>query len=195
VEHRLLEWLSQYGTPVLFFAQVLGIFGLPIPDELLLTTAGALVRHGELTLVPTLAAAFCGCPAGISFSYLVGRTVGFATLQQVLHVDAAAFERGQRWFHRFGGWLLMFGYFIPGVRHVTAIAAGSMPLEYPCFARYAYPGAALWSSFFLALGYFAGSRWAELLAIVRSNVSGIFIALGAVLLAYVLLTRRRAMRP
>jgi len=192
VEARILVWLSQYGTPVVFLAQLFGIFGLPIPDELLLTTAGVLVRDGELSLTPTLAAAISGCMAGVTFSYVLGRTVGLAALQRVLHVDAAALGRGQRWFHRFGGWLLTFGYFVPGVRHVTAIAAGSMPLDFPCFARYAYPGAILWSCFFVAVGYYSGSRWAEVLAIVRGNVTGIFVAIAAILLAYVVLSRHRS---
>ena len=55
------------------------------------------------------------------------------------------------WFRCFGRWLLAFGYFIPGVRHVTALAAGSA-LDYETFARYAYPGAVLWSCTFVALG-------------------------------------------
>jgi hypothetical protein len=46
MERQLVEWLVRYGAPMLFFAQVFGIFGLPIPDELLLTLAGALVRKG-----------------------------------------------------------------------------------------------------------------------------------------------------
>ena len=39
MEQRLLDWLAHYGPVVLFLAQVAGIFGLPIPDELLLTVS------------------------------------------------------------------------------------------------------------------------------------------------------------
>jgi membrane protein DedA with SNARE-associated domain len=191
VEQRILAWLSHYGTPVLFLAQLFGIFGVPIPDELLLTTAGVLVRNGKLSLAPTLGAAILGCAAGVTFSYVLGRTVGLVALQRALHVDPVALRRGQQWFHRFGGWLLMFGYFVPGVRHVTSIAAGSMPLDFSCFARYAYPGAVIWSCFFVGVGYYSGSRWAEILGIVRGNITGIFIALAAILLAYVVLSRSR----
>jgi hypothetical protein len=35
VEPQVVEWLVRYG----FFAQIFGIFGLPIPDELPLTIA------------------------------------------------------------------------------------------------------------------------------------------------------------
>jgi len=191
VEHRIVDWLIQYGTPVLFMAQLLGIFGVPIPDELLLTTAGVLVSKGSLRLLPTLAAAIGGCSAGITVSYVLGRTVGLATLQRVMHVHEASLHRGQRWFRRFGGWLLAFGYFIPGVRHITAIAAGSMPLEFRAFAKYAYPGAALWSFCFVGLGYFAGDRWVGLFALVRSNLTALASAGLVLALLFMILSRKR----
>src|SRR5206468_12288929 len=122
MENRLIFWLSHFRPSALFFAQMLGIFGLPIPDEFLLTVAGALVREGHLPIGWTIAAAIAGCFSGITLSYVVGRTVGSAALHRLAHVSDASFGRAQRWFERFGCWLLMFGYFIPGVRHCTALA-------------------------------------------------------------------------
>src|SRR5262249_9763685 len=61
VEQELIAWLVRYGAPILFLAQVLGIFGLPIPDEMLLTLAGALVRRGTLPGVPIVTSAIAGC--------------------------------------------------------------------------------------------------------------------------------------
>ena len=110
MEHRLLSWLAQYGAGVLFFAQMFGIFGLPIPDELLLTVAGALAREGRLGVASTIAAAIAGCVCGITLSYVLGRTVGLATLRRVVHISDAAFDRAHRWFQRSGRLLLMFGY-------------------------------------------------------------------------------------
>jgi membrane protein DedA with SNARE-associated domain len=158
VEEQLLRWLARDGTLALFFAQLFGIFGLPIPDEFLLTVAGTLVRNGHLHLWSTLFAALTGCMAGITLSYVLGRTVGLAAVHRFVHVSPAAFGRAQQLFRRFGCWLLMFGYFIPGVRHVTAIAAGSTPIDFRTFATYAYPGAVLWSFGFVFLGYFAGDK-------------------------------------
>jgi membrane protein DedA with SNARE-associated domain len=171
MEHRLFDWLVRYGTPVLFFAQAFGIFGVPIPDELLLTVAGVLVRRGQLHGGTTIAAAVSGCIAGITISYVLGRTVGLSAFHRLSARHEEAFARAQRWFRRFGGWLLAFGYFIPGVRHVTAIAAGSAPLEYGTFASYAYPGAVLWCSVFLMVGYVAGDEWQRALSAARSHAT------------------------
>ena len=192
VEQRLLELLSRYGPVTLFVAQVLGLFGLPIPDEFLLTVSGALIRAGKLPLVPSLAAAIGGCLCGITLSYILGRTVGVRALRKVIRVSDSAFDRGQRWFHRFGGWLLMFGYFIPGVRHVTAIAAGSVPISYGEFARFAYPGGILWSMSFVMLGYFGGSQWRTVLAFARTWLpAALVVLISVVAIVSLVITRRR----
>ena len=78
-------------------------------------------------------------------------------------------------------WSLTFGYFIPGVRHFTAYAAGMSDLEYPTFARFAYAGAALWASAFIGLGYLLGERWQA----VQRNIHHYLVvgAIAAVVLA------------
>src|ERR1700674_5446035 len=129
MEHTLINWLGHYGPVVLFLAQMFGIFGVPIPDELLLTVAGALVRRGQLNGPATLVAAIGGCSTGITGSYVLGRTVRITTLHRVLHIRDSSLARAQRWFKRFGVCLLMFGFFLPGVPTTTAIAFPSTPID------------------------------------------------------------------
>ena len=155
MEQQLLGWIAHYGAFALFGLLALGVVGLPVPNETLLTLAGALVRKGDLSLIPTLLAACAGNVSGVTMSYLVGR---FAS-KTFLH---AHFSKGmvqlEKWFERIGKWALTFGYFIPGVRHFTAIGAGSSEFPFGLFARYAYGGAILWTVLFLALGYFVGAH-------------------------------------
>ncbi len=169
---------------MVFFAQLLGMFGLPIPDELLLTVAGALMRRGQLSPTTTLIAAIGGCMSGITVSYVLGRTLGCAAVHRLTRGHEDVWTRVEDGFRRFGGWLLTFGYFIPGVRHVTAIAAGSTPLDYPTFSAWAYPGAVLWATTFVALGYYAGDRWREWVGTARTHaailVLIVIVAAGAV---------------
>jgi len=191
VAHQLVSWLVEYGPAVLFFAQVFGIIGLPIPDEFLLTVAGALVKRGQLNGIATVAATIAGCACGITFSYIIGRTIGLHAIHRYVRVHKDAVERAQTWFQRFGGWLLMFGYFIPGVRHVSAIAAGSAGFTYPQFARYAYPGAVMWCTVFLSAGFVGGGHIEAVFAAVRSHARVVALMAIAVLALYVLVFRLR----
>jgi membrane protein DedA with SNARE-associated domain len=191
MEQQFLEWLVHYGAPVLFAAQVLGIFGLPIPDEFLLTLSGALVRKGDLALVPVVLAAIGGSGSGITLSYMLGRTVGVIGLRRVVHVHEESLRRAERLFERFGGWLLGFGYFIPGVRHVTAILAGSTRLDFKSFAKFAYPGAILWSTVFLCLGYYAGDEWRPMLHELRRWLPLVAVVVFAVVVVVIMSRRHR----
>jgi membrane protein DedA with SNARE-associated domain len=155
VEQQLLAWIAHYGAVALFGLLALGVVGVPIPNETLLTVAGALVRKGELSLIPTIIAACAGNVCGATLSYLLGRFASKTFLHNHLHKGMVQLEK---WFERIGKWALVFGYFIPGVRHLTAIGAGSSEFPFPLFARYAYGGAILWTLMFLALGYFIGAH-------------------------------------
>lgn len=193
MEHHVLDLLARDGIWLLFAAQTLGIVGLPVPDELILMLAGGLVRKSALGGAATVAAAVAGSIAGTTVSYALGRT-GARVLHRVPAIEGAT-GRAQLWFKRWGKWLLAFGYFVPGVRHVTAIAAGSSALDFRLFCAYAYPGAAVWSTAFLALGYYAGAggEWENAVLLLRTHVASVAAVLVALSLAYAF-GKRRACR-
>ena len=71
------------------------------------------------------------------------------------------------WFEHLGRWVLTIGYFVPGVRHATAVVAGAMELDRTSFAIFAYGGAALWVTTFLSLGYLLGENWDRVLRTIH----------------------------
>lgn len=194
IEAKLVAMLGMYGPGMLFVAQMFGIFGVPIPDELLLTIAGALVREGKLNAFWTGVAAVTGCLCGVTLSYTLGRTIGMAALRRIVRVPDSAFDRAQRWWHRFGRWLLTFGYFIPGVRHCTAIAAGSAPLPYREFVMFCYTGGVLWCTVFLTFGYVTGPHWRRAWDMLHAMGPYVFIPLFVVLGVVLYLSWRRTKR-
>jgi membrane protein DedA with SNARE-associated domain len=190
LESTVLQWVATYGYFAIFSLLVLGIVGLPVPDEFLLTGCGFLVYQGHLRLIPTVASALAGSMSGITCSYLIGRTVGWKFLHsrvgRWLHIKDRNIQRVHDWFNRIGHWALMVGYFIPGVRHFTAIVAGTSKLEYHAFAMYAYSGATLWVSIFIFIGYHFGERWPQILGLVEHNLKLASVVAGALVLAYLL---------
>src|SRR3954453_4889221 len=168
------QWISTYGYFAIFSLLVLGIVGLPVPDETLLTFTGYLVFQGHLSLGPALLSGFLGSACGITLSYILGRTFGLTLIHKYgkyLRITEDHVEKAHAWFRRAGHWSFTFGYFIPGVRHFTAYAAGISCLEYPPFALFAYGGAAIWAGTFIGLGYFLGDRWQA----VQANIHNIFL--------------------
>jgi membrane protein DedA with SNARE-associated domain len=193
----LLEWVTNYGYAAIFGLLVLGIVGLPVPDETMLVFCGYLIWRGNLKLIPTVIVAFVGSICGITISYLIGRTLGLGFVHKwgrYIHVTEARLDRVHQWFNRIGHWALFVGYYIAGVRHFTAIIAGTSMLEYRAFASYAYSGAALWVCTFLTIGYVFGEHWHEVIDTVHRHVKTASILLLAAVVAYVLIRRYRTAR-
>jgi membrane protein DedA with SNARE-associated domain len=170
----VLTWVATYGYAAIFCLLVLGIVGLPVPDEWLLVFSGYLAFSGRLSLPGVLLAAFLGSACGITCSYLLGRTVGLPLLHSRIgryaHISDNQIRRVHDWFNRIGHWALFVGYYIPGVRHFTALVAGTSCLEYPAFALYAYSGALLWVCTFVFIGYHFGESWRPVLTLVEKNL-------------------------
>ena len=159
----LIELLSHHGYPIIFVLLMLGIFGLPIPDEFLLAFAGALISKGNIRFIPTIFSATLGSMCGITLSYVLGRTAGIHLVKKYgsrFGISDEKINHVHMWFERAGRWVLTFGYFIPGLRHIMALIAGTSKLELPVFTTFAYTGGFIWSCTFILLGYFVGVRWA-----------------------------------
>jgi membrane protein DedA with SNARE-associated domain len=159
---EILNWITRYGYIGILVLLMIGIVGFAIPDEVVLTCAGFLVSKGYLAPEPTVASAFIGSMCGISLSYLFGRVLGLPIIHKyghLAHITPESIDRMNIWYQRFGKWLLLFGYFIAGVRHLTAFTAGTTRLRLPVFALFAYTGAFLWSVTFISFGYFLGDHW------------------------------------
>src|SRR4051812_11865044 len=184
----LFSWLSHYGYAGLFALLLLGIVGLPIPDEALLVFSGYLISTGRLDPVWTFITAFAGAACGISVSYWLGITLGHTAVERYgpyIHLTQERLERVHRWFRRVGNWLLSIGYFIPGVRHFTAIVAGMSGLEFRVFAPFAYLGGAVWVTVFLSLGYWFGENWKSIVILThRYTLPIVLLGCGALALAW-----------
>ncbi len=183
----LLNWIPEYGYPALFLLLMLGIVGLPIPDETLLTFSGYLIFKNELALMPTVATAFLGSICGITVSYVIGRRLGcyvVRTVGRILRIGPDDLDQVKGWYGRWGKYALIFGYFVPGVRHLVALVAGSSNLPLMIFMPFAYTGALIWSATFLGLGYGLGETWVHgsatvhrVLAVAGGMVFIVFIGL------------------
>jgi membrane protein DedA with SNARE-associated domain len=160
----LLHWIAAHGYGVIFTLFALGIVGLPMPDEWLLAYLGFLIYKGRLLPAPTFAAAFSGSVCGMTINYVLGRTFGIYLVHKFgkwVSLNEQKISRVREWYEHTGRWGLLFGYFLPGVRHLTAFVAGTSKMKFGSFALFAFSGAFLWSSSFIRLGYYMEDAWSR----------------------------------
>ncbi len=187
----VLGWVAHYGYVGIFGLLMLGIVGLPIPDETLLMFTGYLIFKHELEPLPAFAAGFLGSICGITVSYALGRMLGLylvTRLGHFLHIEPEALEQVRAWYERKGKYGLVISYFIPGIRHLAAYVAGSSRLSLPVFATFAYLGGLLWSSSFISIGYVLGDEWRQMSVslhrylLIGAGVITVVIAIGFILM-------------
>jgi membrane protein DedA with SNARE-associated domain len=194
VDPRLLDALTAHGSLALFGLLILGIVGLPVPDETLLIAAGVLVSHDRLNPTATYFAAISGAVVGITVSYCLGRAAGVTVIRKYgprLRLKTETVEQTRLFFHRSGKWFLMFGYFLPGIRHFSALVAGAANVELGLFARFAYVGAVIWSAGFLTLGMFLGDQWEEIAVQINWRE---WVAIGVMIVGIAALVGLRRLR-
>ena len=133
----------------------------------------------------TCAAIACG----ITISYGAGRIAGNYLLRAYgphLGLTPQRIAEVHAWFERSGRWSLTFGYFLPGIRHLTAFAAGMSKLQLTVFAPFTYMGALLWSGAFVLVGYLLGEEWSQVSERIRPAlvVTSVVVVLVVLLLGY-----------
>ncbi len=192
--HNLLH---DYGYAGLFALLAAGVVGVPVPDETLLAVAGLLIRRGDFHPAAAWSAAVAGSLCGLSISFILGRTLGYGVIHRFgpwLHISEAQLARFHVWYDRWGRWLITFGYFVPGVRHLVAIVAGASKLSWRVFLPFAATGAVLWVSTFVSLGYSFGRQWQNAGLPVRLGMIGFGTVVSLAGLTAALIRRRRARR-
>ena len=190
----ILTWIPAYGYPALFVLLMLGLVGLPIPDETLLAFSGYLIFKHQFAPMPTMATAFFGSICGITISYLIGRYLGVyvvGTLGRRMGIGLEDLDKVNAWYVRWGKYALFFGYFVPGVRHLVAIVAGSSNLPLAIFMPFAYTGALIRAARFVGLGYGLGETWALASATVQQGLA-IAGGIALVVLIGLFVVRRKA---
>ncbi len=170
----------------------------PIPSEIILPFAGALVDEGAMSFVLAVAFATLGAVTGALILYAVGRFGGRPLIYRfrwVLRLSEAELDRADAWFDKRGLWIVLFGRLIPGVRSVVSIPAGASEMPLRQFVPLTALGSAVWSALLIGAGWVLGAKWEEASAVVESYKGVVYVVVGLALLAAVaFLLRRRSLR-
>ncbi len=170
----------------------------PIPSEIILPFAGALVDEGAMSFVLAVAFATLGAVTGALILYAVGRFGGRPLIYRfrwILRLSEAELDRADAWFDKRGLWIVLFGRLIPGVRSVVSIPAGASEMPLRQFVPLTALGSAAWSALLIGAGWALGAKWEEASAVIESYKGVVYVVIGLALLAAVAyLLRRRSLR-
>lgn len=178
--HGLLDLVAAYslqvvetlGYPGIFVLMVMESMVFPVPSEAVMPPAGWLAYEGRMSFWLAFLAATLGTIVGSGLSYAMGyygvrpflEKYGKYVLVSPHHLDLT-----HRFFDRRGAAFAVFlSRFVPVVRHLISIPAGSARMPLVPFLVATTLGGGLWNLILLYAGFVLGENWEQVTATVES---------------------------
>ncbi|HLP24626.1 MAG TPA: DedA family protein [Acidobacteriota bacterium] len=191
--------LSLWGP---FGVLILCGLGLPLPEDVVLISAGALGQIDGRSWLSVSLLMYAGVMIGDSTIFLTGRYLGqrlLATRWFQRYLSPAKQQRVEVQFHRFGSMVLFVARFLPGLRAPVFFTAGSMKVRYWKFLLFDGLAALISVPFFVWLGHWLWAKFHDDLAqldrvLARSQWYSLLVTGGIatlVILAIAVRLRRR----
>jgi membrane protein DedA with SNARE-associated domain len=161
LDKQVLTWVARGGYPVLFGLLFACGLGLPLPEDIPLLAAGAMVGAGKFNLAITAVCGWLGIIGGDCVLYHLGKRYGMEVTRLPFvgrHLTMSRILWVEQRFKRYGIWVVAVGRLFAGVRGAMVVCAGA--IRFPLGRFLVADGiAAIFSGgIFLSLGYWFGSR-------------------------------------
>ena len=157
------------GLPGIFVLMALGSACIPIPSEVVMLFAGFAVAdqtasgaEHHLTMTGVVLAGLLGTLVGSWVAYAVGRGGRLELFERhgsKVHMGPAQIERADRWFQRYGEWLVLFGRVVPLVRAFVSLPAGVARMPIGRFTVLTLVGSIPWVLGLALAGHALGGDW------------------------------------
>ena len=152
----IVEKFSYFGLFLILFIEEGGV-PLPVPGDIFIATVSALPNSSYFLIVLAVVSAT-----------LLGSTILFTFAQKIGHplitkfgpkvkITPQKIKKIKKWFEKYGGWAIVIGRLIPGLRIVTPVVAGLFGVSYNTFWIYTTIAAFIWANIYYVLGKFFGS--------------------------------------
>ncbi|MDJ0625323.1 MAG: DedA family protein [Candidatus Caenarcaniphilales bacterium] len=154
---------SGYIGICVFMAMESMIF--PIPSEAVMPFAGFLAAQGRFTMLGVAIASSLGSILGSGLSYAIGLWGGRPFLRKFgkyFLLDAHHLDWTEKFFDKYGDKAVLISRFIPVVRHLISIPAGTAKMNLWRFSIFTLIGATIWNMFLAWLGLVMMENWASI---------------------------------
>jgi len=154
----------------------------PSPSDTLLLFCGVLVGLGAAPFVPMLLAATVGSVAGFALMFWLGYQFGVRIVQtqRLRWLPLEMVERVQRWFRRYGYWVIVANRFLSGTRGAISFVAGMSELRFVPTLLLSTVSALVWNGLLLTVGWSVGRNWqqvAHALQLYGTIITALVVAL------------------
>lgn len=172
----------------LFISAIIENLFPPIPGDTITIFGAFLVGTGRLSYLMVYTVTTLGSVTGFMLLVAVGRILEreFFMKKNYRFFSAESIVAAERWFERYGYFVVLANRFLPGVRSVISLVSGITRLNLLKVMLLALASASVWNLIWIQIGFVLGNNWQVVrekagILIGRYNIAmGIIIALAAV---------------
>src|SRR3990167_11476785 len=149
----LFEKFSYFGLFLILFIEEGGI-PLPIPGDIFIATVSAFPNSNYFLIVLiTITATLTGSTILFTLANKFGQKL-LLKYGKYIKVTPQKTKKIEKWFEKYGGWAIVIGRLIPGLRIVTPVVAGLFVVPYKTFWLYSAIAAFIWGTAYFMIGKF-----------------------------------------
>ena len=150
-------FITTYGAIAVFFMVLAESFGAPLPGETGVIAASLLAAHGDLSIVGLFFAVLGGAIIGDFIGFLVGHFGGRKLLRKFgpyIKLTPERLDAFEDRLRKQGLWMVAVARFVPILRQLNGLLAGSFGMRWYHFLLAQSAGALVWTSVYVFGPYF-----------------------------------------
>jgi membrane protein DedA with SNARE-associated domain len=155
-------FIDKTGYVSVFVLMIMESMVFPIPSEAVMPFAGFLIAESKFTFALVILFSTAGSITGSLLSYWIGRYGGTPFIDRFgkyLLLNRDDLTATEKYFNKYGEATIFICRFIPVVRHLISIPAGTGRMNLVKFAIYTIAGAGMWNAFLAMCGFYLRKRW------------------------------------
>jgi membrane-associated protein len=176
-------FVDQFGYMAFFLAFSLGPFGIPVPNEVTMLTAGMM---GDMGILNPWIIYFCilfGLMMAVTIGYFIGKFFGKKVTIMLKNKKCYRhFLKVEKLFQTYGDVAMCIGYFIPVVRYVVPVFVGMSGVRFKKFAFLSYTSSIVWTALFFGIGKVLGNQLSIILTAIDLKIVG--MTLGSIMFIF-----------
>ncbi len=152
---QFFEHYSYFGLFLIILIEEAGV-PLPIPGDIFIASVAALPNSNYIMIVSTVVAATL---IGSTILFAISRRFGHGLVLKfgkIIRLTPEKIKKVEKWFEKYGGWAIVIGRLIPGLRIITPLVAGTFEVNYKTFWLYTTIAAFIWANVYFFAGKFFG---------------------------------------
>jgi membrane protein DedA with SNARE-associated domain len=170
----LTQFIAEYATYLIEKTGYLSVFILmtmesmvfPVPSEAVMPFAGFLIEQKTFTFWQVILVSTLGSIFGSLLSYYIGYYGGMPFVRRFgkyALLDVSELEATEKFFQKRGELTIFVCRFIPVVRHLISIPAGTGKMNVVKFSIFTIIGAGMWNAILAYAGFVLKSNWEEVM--------------------------------